>query len=731
MAAKFIAIDGPEKGLEFTFEEGNEWIFGRDPNQCQFVLTDPKASPSQAAVRLEKDRYYIRNLSAENPTYVGDEVLQNEKLLHFGDRVKLGDTYYRFTDSKLPAQDAKLDDFDNFFEDTAEFSEDFLPGLSPEPSSKEEAPSEEPPKEAPPENSNQDASNQPAPPSETQSQEPPNEDSLPPENQTQEPLSQEPPVQETPKEDPHFDTIFEDLGDQDTFNDFSNEYKDMDRFILKVLAGPNTGAEFAMQKGRSYVIGTDVTGADIIFNDLSVSRHHARLNLTGEGEISIEDLNSRNGVIVDGQQIEGQSPLTPRNMVTLGTTTFVVMDREDQEETVVAQKPAAPEEKKEEGEIPAPSPPEKEQVEEEKQEEKPTKARRSVKESTFILTGVLFAVIVVLGIGAVTLFKTSPVERPKLDFTKEIQRTLGNQFPDIKYTYNSSTGTLFLVGHVLSTVNQEELLYNLNNLSFIQKIDNNVVVDDAVAQEMNMVLSRYPIWRSVNIHAPQPGRFVMSGYLPTRDEGAELEDFVNVQFPYVDRLTNYVVIEDDLSQDIVSKLHNYGFYSVQVDLANGEVSLTGYVNSNYEPAFKKTIRDISRIVGVRSVNNYVVVVGQAKVTDESVPRLPYESEGSPGSIGQEGEPEQSAKAVAEQFGSWLQDSSVVNITDYPNQSMDISHMYTISGYADQGAIGRAVVIKGRILTVGDYLNGMRVLAIFENFVFLEKNGLKYKIEFNR
>jgi len=63
--------------------------------------------------------------------------------------------------------------------------------------------------------------------------------------------------------------------------------------------------------------------------------------------------------------------------------------------------------------------------------------------------------------------------------------------------------------------------------------------------------------------------------------------------------------------------------------------------------------------------------------------------------------------------------------------MDITHMYTVSGYADQGAVGRAVVIKGRILTVGDYLNGMRILAIFEEYVFLEKNGLKYKIEFNR
>lgn len=702
MAAKLIAIDGPYKGLEFILEKGKEWIVGSDPSQSQFVINDPKVSKQQAALREQSARYYIRNLSASNPIFIGNETLQNEKKLQFGDLVRFGDTWFKFTDSKLPAQDAKLDDFDNFFEDTSEFTEEFVPGASSSPASKEGAQSKEEsisPSENP--NVEQNTSSR-ARDTNQENQKP------------------------APKETPHFDTIFEDLNDEETFNDFSEQYLGSERFILKVLAGPNTGAEFAMQKGRSYVIGTDVTGADIIFNDLSVSRHHARLTLTQDGEILIEDLNSRNGVILDGEQIQGQHQITTKNMVTLGTTTFILIDRERGEETIVAKRTLpTKEEPKEEKD---------EQVEEEPEEGKqevPFAPKRRIRESTFVLTGVLFALIVVFGVGAITLFKTSPVERPKLDFTKEIQTSLGCQFPDIKYTYNSSNGTLFLVGHVLSTVDKEELLYNLNNLSFIQQVDDNVVVDDDVSQEMNLILSRYPIWRSINIHAPQPGRFVVSGYLPTRDEGAELEDFVNVQFPYVDRLTNYVVIEEDLSQDIMSKLHNYGFFSVKVALSNGEVSLSGYINSNYEPAFSKTIREMSRIVGVRSVNNYVVVVGQAQASDKPPPGLPYSSKGSPGSIGQDGEPNQSAKAISEQFGSWLQDSSIVNITDSQDQTMDISHMYAITGYADQGPIGRAVVVKGRILTVGDYLNGMRVLAIFENYVFLEKNGLKYKIEFNR
>lgn len=688
MTAKFISIDGPEKGKEFIFEDGNEWVLGRDPKTCQFVLTDPAVSREHARIRQENSNYFILNLSKTNPIRIGDEEVTQEKRLHYEDRVKIGDSWFRFSETKVPVEETKSSEYDGFFEET-DLPDDLVPGVS----SFGEAQGED--------TVHLD-----------------NEDKTE-HSEKEEPTSKKK-GDDGKKEDPRYDTIFEDLGDQDTFNDLSEKYMGSERFILKVLAGPNAGAEFAMQKGRSYIIGTDVTGADIIFNDLSVSRHHARLNLTDEAEVLIEDLNSRNGVIVDGQQIDGQHQIVPKNMITLGTTTFVVIDRERGEETYITERPIV-EAKEEPEEAPK------------KQEKEKTQAkRRAIKESTFILTGILVAVIIVVGVGAVTLFKSSPVEHhPKLDFTKEIQMALGMQYPDIKYTYNPSSGTLFLVGHVLTTVDKEELLYTLNNLSFISQTEDNVVVDDAVGQEMNLILSRYPIWRSVSIHSPQPGRFVMSGYLPTRDEGAELEDFVNVQFPYVDRLTNYVIIEEDLNQDIVSKLHNYGFYSVQVELANGEVSLVGYVNAAYEQAFEKTIREISRIPGVRNVNNYVVVVGQSEQVGGPIPKLPYPSEGSPGSIGQEGEPKQSAEAVTGQFGSWMQDSSVVNLTDYKDQTMDITHMYTVSGYADQGAVGRAVVIKGRILTVGDYLNGMRILAIFENYVFLERNGLKYKIEFNR
>jgi len=55
-------------------------------------------------------------------------------------------------------------------------------------------------------------------------------------------------------------------------------------------------------------IGRD-RGCAVRIDADSVSRHHARLTVTG-GEASIEDLGSKNGTWVDGERIHGTAPLT-------------------------------------------------------------------------------------------------------------------------------------------------------------------------------------------------------------------------------------------------------------------------------------------------------------------------------------------------------------------------------------------------------------------------------------
>jgi DNA-binding winged helix-turn-helix (wHTH) protein len=78
------------------------------------------------------------------------------------------------------------------------------------------------------------------------------------------------------------------------------------------------GESFDVPEGES-VIGRDRTCAIRLDAD-SVSRHHARLNVTGD-EVSIEDLGSKNGTWVDGERIQRAAVLTDGTCFRIGSET--------------------------------------------------------------------------------------------------------------------------------------------------------------------------------------------------------------------------------------------------------------------------------------------------------------------------------------------------------------------------------------------------------------------------
>ena len=78
------------------------------------------------------------------------------------------------------------------------------------------------------------------------------------------------------------------------------------------------GESIEVLAGES-VIGRD-RGCAVRIDADSVSRHHARLNVTGR-EVSIEDLGSKNGTWVAGERIHGAVPLTEGTCFRLGTET--------------------------------------------------------------------------------------------------------------------------------------------------------------------------------------------------------------------------------------------------------------------------------------------------------------------------------------------------------------------------------------------------------------------------
>lgn len=75
---------------------------------------------------------------------------------------------------------------------------------------------------------------------------------------------------------------------------------DLDGPVLVVRKGPEVGERFYLDRPR-LTIGRDPS-RDIFLNDITVSRDHAVLTLE-DGEVSIRDAGSLNGVYVDGVSV--------------------------------------------------------------------------------------------------------------------------------------------------------------------------------------------------------------------------------------------------------------------------------------------------------------------------------------------------------------------------------------------------------------------------------------------
>ncbi len=432
------------------------------------------------------------------------------------------------------------------------------------------------------------------------------------------------------------------------------------RWLIKVIGGPQSGAEFSMERGKSYVIGSDPTLCDVIFYDLSVSRKHAKITVQDSDVCLIEDLSSRNGVYVDGVKIDKPTELTGNEVVALGTTSFVVIDREKSSETILA---LSPEDKKEQA---AAAPPEEPQW-------KKALGSREIQITLFVMA--LVALFAVFGISS--LFQSEPAtEVTPRDYNSEIAEVMKG-YPDISWSYNSATSKLFLAGHVLTAVDKTKLEFALKNLHFISDADDaNVIVDQNIWSQINTLIAQNPEWVGISMYADQPGHFILTGYLNTREQAAGLSDWINQNFSYLDRLENRVVVEQDLQVQIVNLLLSKGFNGVTIELGNGELTITGFISQDRAHAFQETLEQLQSIPGLRVVKNFVAVLTPAEAV------------------------------------------------------VDISDRYHVTGFSTKDDANINVIINGQILSRGDTIDGMVITSIQPRTVFLEKNGLKFKIEYN-
>lgn len=662
MVAKFVAEEGLLKGTVLSLEQGEEWTIGRDPDECQLLIEDPSASRKHLLCRKTDEGIILENLSETNPALINGEEATEPHLLKHGDTVQIGNGVYRF-----------------YAEDQAQVFD-------------EEPPTEpETAEEAPPEPAEEEIKAEPVITPE-EGETPPEEPEEAPEaaisettEKPEEPDAKLPPAaaeELRPDEEEEHPSIFEeDLSKEDTLAHISFDMIEAGRWLIKVVGGPNNGAEFSMQTGTTYLIGTDPTACDIVFHDTSVSRKHARIVIDAEDHLTIEDLNSRNGTLVNGKQFTGISPLEANNLVTMGTTSFVLYDREGKMQTIIS--PLLPsivkslqneEEEKRAKEEAAAAAEAAAKAAAEASVEEPTLEPQS-QVGAFILIGVITGLFIVVGIGTIALFREE--KQPQLvqvDPTQELKEVFA-PYPEVRYSFNNRTGHLLLVGHVLQGTDKSQLMYYLRALPFVKSIDDSgIIIDEFVWTEINQVLANDPRWKGINIRASTPGKFVISGYLETRREAEALSDYLSANFPYLDLLEKRVVVEESVINTIGLQLQREGIKEVTAQMSDGVITLKGGIPANKQELLDKSIAEFEKITGVRGVKNFVTIQAPEELM------------------------------------------------------LNISERYEITGSSQHRGVW-SVVVEGRILTEGDVLDGMTITKISRNTVFLKRGNIEYRIDY--
>ncbi len=436
------------------------------------------------------------------------------------------------------------------------------------------------------------------------------------------------------------------------------------RWMIKVVSGPNAGAEFHMQRGSSYTLGKDPALCDIVFQDLSVSKQHSKIFLDDEESVFIEDLGSRNGTLVNGKLAEGKQKLSSQDLVSLGTTSFLVIDHSQIFDTIISTPTDSPFAKKQTA------------TELETVAKEPINIREMVISKRHLVVASFFGLVILLSLaGMLSLFRSETMAPPEKNEQRYVEEIV-TSYPGVQFFYNQGSGKLFLTGHVLTAVEQQELLYQIRGLPFLKDIENNVVIDECVWQNMNALLSTNADFQGISIYSSKPGHFMVRGYLQTPEQIQSLTDYLNMNFPYLDRLENEVVVESNLLTQIESLLTEKGFNNVAYQLTDGDLVLSGRVDGKDTKEFEHLVMEVKGFRGIRALKNYVVYTNE--------------------------------------------DSSLV----------DLSSKYKVMGFSKKDGENHYVVVNGRILSVGDHLDGMLVAAIQINMILLEKDGLKFKINYN-
>src|ERR1700754_3257066 len=106
--------------------------------------------------------------------------------------------------------------------------------------------------------------------------------------------------------------------------------------MVRLVISDNEGSTTVVPLLRDEVTIGRKEGNTIRLTERNISRRHVQLVRIG-GVFKLRDLDSYNGVMVNGRKVEGESPLANGDQIQLGDYTIVV-----EEEVATSARPAAP-----------------------------------------------------------------------------------------------------------------------------------------------------------------------------------------------------------------------------------------------------------------------------------------------------------------------------------------------------------------------------------------------------
>jgi type III secretion system YscD/HrpQ family protein len=643
MPKHFIAKEGPLKGLTFILEDKDEYLIGRDPDIADFVVEDSTVSRKHAKITKTPDGYCIEDLSNTNPILVNDLNIAEPHLLKEGDSIVIGKTPFSYSEKELsedfvlPKEISSQNEFETIFADENFGDENIVqPEIFEEKEPKQE--------EFVPEEKKEEKE----------------ETVIEEEKEPEEAEENFEAIQKEEKKEELPENLFEEEAEEAPSYNIIPE----DALILKVLSGPNAGAEFRLEKDKSYIIGKDPDSCDIVFNDLSVSKDHGKISIDKDGNAFIEDLGSKNGVIVNSKKIKGLQKVSSKDLILIGTTTFLILDPKEALETIYSPQPLIEEEKKmEEKEAVAPK-------------FKEIWRKQIIPFKHLVVAGSIVIVLFTMFLCFFSLFKSKKIEIVQKNPVEEIKAAI-SKFDNVEFSFNPANGKLFLVGHVLTAIDEQELMYNVNTLDSVLSIENNIIIDEYVWKNTNDLLNNNALWRNVAVHSAKAGKFIVSGYLASPDEAQKLMGYLNANFPYVDKLESRVVVENVLKLQIEGLIITKGFSAITYQLNNGELVIAGRYSMDNSSEFESLLDNLKKLDGVRTLKNVAI-----KTTPDMA-------------------------------------------------RINLSQTYTVSGYITSDKKGVSIIVNNKIVNMGGSLDGMKITDINPDSIYLEKEGLKYKIDYKR